>query len=303
MFLRQRFGEKVVRVPVSLHQPCPNRIDGKPGCLFCLPASYEPPQAQMAGTITEQLERGTARLGSAYHVKKFIAYFQSGSNTAGPVDLLARAYREALAYPGIAALSISTRPDCLHPDILAVLAELAAQHDVWVELGVQTAHDSSLTFLNRGHDNACSAHAINLLSQAGITHIVAHMILGLPGETEEMMRESFAFFSDCGAHGFKLHHLHVIKDTPLETMWREGRIPVYDLDSYARLAVDIVERIPADRVIHRLFGSAPEQYLCAPVWPGTKPEQLQRIRAEFKRRSSWQGKNEGRGTRDEGCES
>jgi radical SAM protein (TIGR01212 family) len=313
-YLRTRFGEKVVRVPISLHRDCPNRLDGRIGCLFCLPESYEPDPSEMAGSITVQLDRGIARLGRHYHAHKFIAYLQSGSNTHGPPDELECAYTEALAHDGIVALSISTRPDCLSEEILEVIAMLAEQHEIWVELGVQSAHDATLDTLNRHHDAACSFNAITALQHAGIAHIALHMIIGLPGESEADMHESFRRFTQAGcpraqAHseetsdialrvrssrqptlGLKLHHLQVIEGTPLEQQWRAGAIATFDLDDYARVVVDILEHVPADVVIHRLFGSAPERYLCAPVWPGSKAEQQQRILTEFAARGTWQGK-------------
>ena len=288
-FCRKRFGEKVVRVPLSLRRTCPNRTDGRTGCIFCLPESYEPPTEFTAGTVTEQLRRGMERLGKFYKARKFIAYLQSGSNTAGPPDELAQAYREALAPDEVVALSISTRPDCFSRDILEVIKALSAEHEIWVELGVQTAHDKTLRLLNRGHDNAASGDAIAKLREIGVSHIVAHMILGLPGETEEQMHESFALFSRCGVHGFKIHHLQVIRGTPLEQEWRAGRIHVSEFDDYARLVVDVLERVPAGKVIHRLFGSVPERYLLAPRWPGRKARQLQRIVREFKQRRTFQG--------------
>lgn len=290
LYLRRQFGEKVIRVPVNLHRVCPNREYGNHGCIFCLPESYEPSAELTAGSVTEQLARGTRRLGSFYRAEKFIAYFQSGSNTAGPADQLEQAYRDALAFEHIVGISISTRPDCFSPEILGIIKTLADTHTVWVELGVQSAHDETLSRLNRGHDTACSAAAVRLLLDAGVEHIVAHMILGLPGETEEQMHESFRFFAGCGVHAFKIHHLQVIRNTPLEQLYTRGEAAVPGLDEYARLAVDILERVNPGIVIHRLFGSVPERYLLAPVWPGGKAEQLQRILKEFKDRNSWQGK-------------
>jgi radical SAM protein (TIGR01212 family) len=290
LYLRRQFGEKVVRVPVNLHQVCPNRDDGNPGCIFCLPESYEPSAELTAGSVAEQLVRGIERLGSFYRAKKFIAYFQSGSNTAGPADQLEQAYRDALAFEHVVGISISTRPDCFSPEILRVIQTLAESHTVWVELGVQSAHDRTLSLLNRGHDTACSAEAIRVLLDAGVEHIVAHMILGLPGETEEQMHDSFRFFADCGVHAFKIHHLQVIRNTPLEQMHARGEVSVFQLDDYARLVVDILERVNPGIVIHRLFGSVPERYLRAPVWPGRKTEHLQRILKEFRDRATWQGK-------------
>ena len=279
-----------MRVSVNLHHSCPNRDNGSVGCVFCLPESYEPLSGQNSESIPEQISRGSALLSKFYRARKFMAYFQSGSNTAGEPALLDAAYREALACEDVVGISISTRPDCLNSEIVSVLKELALEHTVWVELGLQTCHDSSLSLLNRGHDTACSERAIDILRTAGIEHIVAHMILGIPNETEEQMHQSFAYFSNRGIHGFKIHHLHVVKGTPLDTIYSRGDFSVYSLEEYARVLVDILEQIPPDKVIHRLFGSTANDYLIAPVWPGKKAQQLQRILKEFKNRNTWQGK-------------
>ena len=305
-FLRQRFGEKVVRVPVNLHRICPNRMDARTGCAFCLPEAYEPPEEAGAGSVTEQLTRGMAQRGPVYRARKFIAYFQSGSNTFGPLDELAAAWREALAQPGVAALSISTRPDCLPAELLELLAMLAERHEVWVELGVQTAHDKTLRLLNRGHDATCSWSAIAALAAAGVRHIVPHMILGLPGESEQEMLESFEKCAavmanssggneapDDGRWGIKIHHLQVVKGTPLEESWRAGAVSTLALDEYAALLVRVLERTPPRIVIHRLCGSVHERYLCAPRWPGGKAEHIRRIMDEFKRQQTYQGHRSG----------
>jgi len=313
-YLRERFGEKVLRVPLSLHRECPNRMGGRAGCLFCLPESYEPDPAETAGTISEQLDRGIAKLSRRAHARKFIAYLQSGSNTHGPLDELKCAYTEALAHDGVVALSISTRPDCLNEEIVRVIAMLAEQHEIWVELGVQSVHERTLAMLNRRHDAAKSFAAIEALQHAGIAHIVLHMILGLPGESIADMQASFSRFAATGlvqelpprmqadgvalrsrsphipTLGFKIHHLQVVEGTPLEQLWRAGEVTTYSLDDYAELVVSILERVPPNIVIHRLLGSVPERYLSAPHWPGSKAEHLQRIMAEFAARGTWQGR-------------
>jgi radical SAM superfamily enzyme len=314
-YLRARFGEKVVRVPLSLHRACPNRVGGRTGCLFCLPESYAPGSTETAGSIAEQLDRGIARLGPRAHAHKFIAYLQSGSNTHGPPDALEYAYTESLAHDDVVALSISTRPDCLSDEILRVIAMLAEQHEIWVELGVQSVHDETLGRVHRHHDVACSFAAIAALQQAGITHLVLHMIIGLPGESDADMHESFRRFSAAGraptgptglragndvalapagrpmpSLGFKIHHLQVIRGTPLEQLWRDGEVSTFTLDEYAELVVSILEHVPSEVVIHRLFGAVPARYLCAPTWPGTKSAHQQRIVDEFTRQGTWQGR-------------
>ncbi len=334
-YARARFGMRVTRIPLSLHHPCPNRLDGRAGCAFCLPESYEPSADRTCGSVEEQLARGIATHRTRTDTQGFTAYFQSGCATAVPVDELVASCTVAAQHPGVVAVSLATRPDCLPPDICAALAALAREFELWVELGVQTAHDRSLELVGRNHSAKCSLEAVRTLFDAGIQHVVLHTILGLPGETEEEMRESFRLFaaarpggrmldagclildeesksprriphpsqmtrcqisnvksqiSNTSPHlGFKLHHLQVIKETPLEQWWRDGRVPVYDLDTYARLVVDILEHVPDDIVIHRMLGTASAEHLCAPVWPENKAAHLRRILDEFKKRGTWQG--------------
>ncbi len=276
-YLRQRYGAKVVRIPLTLHRVCPQRAAGRPGCLFCLPAAYEPPAAQQHGTAIEQLQRGIAQARAHGRATKFVAYLQSGSNTHGDPAVLRCDYEALLAQPDVVALSIATRPDCLDDAIMAVLAALSRQHDLWVELGVQTLHERSLAWLQRGHDAACVLDAVRRLREAGIAHIVAHLILGLPGETTDDMHASVRGCVGAGAHGLKLHHLQVMRDTPLEVEWRAGRVPTLTLDAYATVVAALLTRVPRATVIHRLCASAPAQYLCAPLWPGTKMEHVAAI--------------------------
>ena len=288
-FCKLRFGEKVARIPLTLHNPCPNRIDDKTGCIFCLPEAYEPPEKLSAGSITEQINRRISQRGSFYKANKYIAYLQSGSNTAGNADELSKAYQEALRHKDVVALSISTRPDCFEKEIIKVISSLTGENEIWIELGVQTSHNKTLEFLNRGHNNAASLEAIKKIKDAGVQHIVAHIILGLPGENENQMKESIEIFSDAGVDGFKIHHLQVIKNTPLHKLWKKGIINLYDLDDYIQLLINIVEIIPQEKVIHRLFGSSNIEYLIAPKWETNKSKILTIILQEFKKRNSYQG--------------
>ena len=289
-FCKLRFGEKVARIPLTLHNPCPNRIDGKTGCIFCLPEAYEPPEELSAGSITEQINRRIDQRGSFYKANKYIAYLQSGSNTAGNADELSKAYHEALQHKDVVALSISTRPDCFENDVLKVISNLTGENEIWVELGVQTAHNKTLEFLNRGHCNAASLESIKKLKNAGVQHIVAHIILGLPGENENQMKKSIKIFSDAGVDGFKIHHLQIIKNTPLHQLWKKGNINLYNLNEYIQLLVNIVEIIPNDKVVHRLFGSSNNEYLIAPKWEISKPKIFSAILKEFKNKHTFQGK-------------
>jgi radical SAM protein (TIGR01212 family) len=276
-YLRQRYGARVVRIPLTLHRVCPHRAAGRPGCLFCLPAAYAPPAAQQQGTAVEQLQRGITQARARGRATKFVAYLQSGSNTHGEPMALQREYEALLAQPDVVALSIATRPDCLDDAILAVLAKLSRQHDLWLELGVQTLQERSLAWLQRGHDAACALDAVRRLRAIGSAHIVAHLMLGLPGETTNDMHASVQGCIRAGVHGLKLHHLQVLHATPLEAEWRAGRVPTLTLAAYAAVVAELLARVPREIVIHRLCASTPAQYLCAPLWPGTKTEHLAAI--------------------------
>ncbi len=298
--LRARFGMKVQRIALSLHAPCPNRAEGRTGCVFCLPESYAPSAAAAEGGVRAQLLRGIAHHAARGSAQGFIAYLQTGSNTCGPPASLRAVYTEALSVPGVLALSIATRPDCLPDDVLALLDELAAQHEIWVELGVQSMHNRTLQALQRGHDAACSQRAVTALLATRVQHVVAHMILGLPGESEAAMHASMRMLYAPHAAapprgpfprlGVKLHHLQVMANTPLEQPWRAGGIPTLELDDYARLVVDVLEHLPPEIVVHRVCGAAAARYLCAPVWPGTRAQHVARIRQEFSARATWQGR-------------
>ena len=285
-----KFGERVARIPLSLHQNCPNRLNGKTGCTFCLPEAYEPPSLLSSGSVVEQINKFKNLRGKFYKAKKYIAYLQSGSNTAGDPLLLEKAYSDALAQEDIVALSISTRPDCLKDDILKIISNLAKNNEIWVELGVQSAHNKTLKIVNRGHDNAASLSAIKKLKNAGVKHIIAHIIFGLPGETENEMLETVDIFSDTYVNGFKFHHLQINKNTPLEKSWRENSIRLFSLDEYIDLIVRVVERIPQNIVLHRLIGSSNEDFFLAPKWNLSKAEILYKLLNEFKNKNTFQGK-------------
>ncbi len=290
-FLRKTYGEKIVRVSVNLDNPCPNHSEENQGCIFCLPESYGQPNNVTIPTISKQIDLRIESIKKFYKkTNKFIAYFQSGSNTFGIPEELEKAYKEALAHKEIVAISISTRPDCFSEKILKVIEKLCEKNDVWVELGVQSMHDKTLELINRGHTNVDSVDAIKKLKKIGVKNIVAHVILGLPNESEQQMYETFSFFGGLGIDGFKIHHLQVIKNTQLEKMWQNGQINLFDFENYKRLVVDILEKISPEIVIHRLFGSSGEKFLLAPKWDINKSIIQQRILDEFKKRETFQGR-------------
>ena len=223
------------------------------------------------------------------HAGAFIAYFQRGTATAAPVERLGEWWGIAAGTPGVAALAVGARPDALPAPVLELLAKTAGRLPVFVDLGLQSAHDATLARLRRGHDASCFAEAAVKL--AGISGVltIAHMILGLPGEDAAMMRASFRFLAGLPLHGIKIHHLQVVRGTPLEAEYRAGRLPVLTPEAYVPLLADALEELPWPFVVHRLVGDQPAESLVAPRWDRPKSRILDELAAEFRRRGTRQG--------------
>ncbi|MDP2644982.1 MAG: TIGR01212 family radical SAM protein [Desulfobacterales bacterium] len=290
-YFRGLFGCRVHKITVDAGLTCPNR-DGtisRNGCIYCN-ASGSGSGAHLRGlSITQQLETGKNILSRKYKAKKFIAYFQSFSNTYAPLDTLKGFYDEALAVKDIAGLSIGTRPDCVDEPVLALLQGYARRCLVWLEYGLQSAHDSTLAFIQRGHDLQCFRNAVLRTQNRGIK-ICAHVILGLPRETRRQMLETAAVLSSMGLDGIKLHLLYVVKGTALETLFLSGGYVCLEQQEYVDLVCDFLERIPARIVIQRLTGDPHAGELTAPAWALKKTQTLALIKDQLRRRDTWQGK-------------
>lgn len=289
-FLTERFGERVHRIALDGGFTCPN-VDGTVttgGCVYCDNRSFSPNRRLPRRSIREQVEHGMKLLRARYGTKKFLAYFQAGTNTHGPVEKLRRLYDEALAHPDIVGLMIGTRPDCLPEPVLDLITEYARRCWVCLEIGLQSIHDRSLHWMNRGHDAACFVDAVRRSRGRGFD-LCVHVILGLPGETHADMMLTADACAALGLDAIKVHNLHVVRDTPLEKMYHRGEVPIPTLDEYIRLACDFLERLPPAMVIHRLSGEAPGDYLVAPMWCREKGAILRGIENEFRRRGTRQG--------------
>jgi uncharacterized protein len=287
-YMRKKYGEKIMRIPLDMQQPCPHRV-AHGGCTFCLPESYVPTVINEEERLAGQLIRGAEKCRQKYHAHKFVAYFQSGTNTAGSPEQLEKAYMYAANFPGVVAVSISTRPDYLSEEICEVIKRVIRKVDVWIELGVQTLNDATLQRVNRGHTAACALEAIEHSKEIGAAHVVAHIILGLPGDTQLNMRETVQGIADAGADGIKIHHLHVVRDTLLENEWREGKIKVFRENEYVECVVDILQHTYPHLVIHRLVGAAPDSLLVAPRWQSSTDQIVQKIQREMITRKTYQG--------------
>lgn len=296
--LRHAFGCRVHKVSLDVGFTCPNR-DGTVavgGCIYCNNTSFSPGDRRLS--VTEQLAQGKRFLRQRYGAQKFIAYFQAYSNTYGDVPRLKALYDEALASDDVVGLAIGTRPDCVPEAVLDLLAGYAARTYLWLELGLESGHDQTLAWLNRGHTVAAFDDAVRRAQQRHL-RLCTHLILGLPGESHAAMLATVRHIAALGVDAVKLHHLHVVRHTVLEKMYRRGDIPLLDLEAYAALVVDCLEVLPPEMIIMRLMGDAPRDMLVAPDWSLDKRTALRRIEQELVQRQTYQGKRyEGAGLRD-----
>jgi uncharacterized protein len=289
-YLKERFGERVQKITLDAGLTCPNRDGrvGTGGCLYCNVRGSGTGAWGQGQDITAQMEAGLARLARRYRAKKFIAYFQSFSNTYAPIERLRELYDAALAFPEVVGLSIGTRPDCLSDKVLDLLAGHAQNRLVWLELGLQSAHDATLQRINRGHDVACFTAAATRAAARGL-EVVAHVILGLPGEGLRQMMATAEYLGRLPLHGVKIHLLYVIKDSGLASLHEAGEYFCLSEDQYVNLVVDFIERLPSHLVIHRLTGDPHSKELVAPAWCLDKTRVLKLIREEFSHRGTRQG--------------
>jgi radical SAM protein (TIGR01212 family) len=290
-FLRRRFGTRVWRVTLDGGFTCPN-VDGtvaKGGCVFCDNRSFSPNRRLPRASIAAQLERGIEALTRRYGAERFLAYFQAATNTYAPLDRLRGLYDEACAHPQVVGLAIGTRPDCVPDDVLDLIESYAPSKYVCLELGLQTMHDRSLDWMNRGHHLDAFLDAVQRCRGRAFD-VCVHLILGLPGESREDMLATIELVAQLPVQAVKIHNLHVVKDTPLEAMHRAGAARMLEREAYVSLVCEAIERLPDSIVLQRLSGDAPPDYLVAPAWCLDKQSLLRAIDAELERRDSWQGK-------------
>ncbi len=288
--LREVFGEKVYKIPLDPHLPCPNK-DGKisrEGCIFCDKYGSGPIKTGRL-KIEEQLEIGMKRVSEKYGVRKFIAYFQANTNTAASSLRLREIFEKALSYEEIVGISIGTRPDWVFEDHIELLDELNKRTYLWVELGLQTIHSKGLKFLRRHHDLADFVKTTLELKKRGI-RVCAHTIIGIPGESEEEMIETARFLSAIGVEGIKIHLLHILKNTDLEKLYYEGKVKLLEKDEYVRIVVDFLEHLSPEIIVQRLTGERDREIFIAPQWALNKLDVIDSIRKEFEKRDSFQGK-------------
>ena len=310
-FFRENFGEKVYKIPLDAGLSCPNR-DGTistGGCIFCYNPSFSPGSLdrEIKGEIQslrrqiihfqqrgEGWEKGiTAQSSSSPRSflprRKYLAYFQSYTNTYGDIGTLRKIYEEALSLPGIVGLSIGTRPDCLIPEVLNLLESFARDYHVWLEIGLQSAHNGTLERINRGHTFEQFVEAVNAVRGRGI-YTCAHIINGLPGESKIEMMETIRRLNALPIQGIKFHQLQVLKETPLEQLYRRGEIGVLTEEEYLEIVCDQLESLRGDIVVHRLLSEVTDrELLLAPLWQDSRSAFSRHVEDELKSRGTFQG--------------
>ncbi len=288
--LKNAFGEKVYKVTIDAGFTCPNRDGtyGAGGCIYCYGDRSRSDLVDSV-SIQQQIREGIRALHQRYKAKKFLAYFQSYTNTYAPVEQLGCLYHTALKEESIVGLSIGTRPDCVDEPVLDLLESIAQESYLWVEYGLQSIHHNTLKRINRGHSFAEFLDAVLRTKKRCGMKICAHVILGLPGETKEDMLETAKVLSALAVDGVKIHSAHVLKNTSLEEMYRNGEYQVMELPEYVDIVCDFLEHLSSHIVIHRLVGDAPRERYIAPEWCMRKSEALRQIDQELERRNSCQG--------------
>jgi hypothetical protein len=289
--MKDLYHAPVYKVNVDAGFTCPNR-DGAiatGGCIYCNNDSFRPSACTSAASLREQISRGIPYLRSRYRAEKFIVYFQPYTNTYAPVDVLERLYREALDNPGVVGLAIGTRPDCVDEEKIALLETLARDHFILVEYGLQSIHDKTLEFINRGHDYACFKNALALTAGRGIG-VGAHIILGFPTDTREDMLGMADELSGLPLEFLKIHQLQIVKDTALADRYAEKPFPTFGYHEYIAMLADFLDRLSPRIVIQRLFAAAPDDILIAPVWNKTRSEFLRDFDEFMERKGSYQGR-------------
>lgn len=290
--LQQLFAGRVQKVSVDAGFTCPN-VDGSvatDGCTFCDNRSFSPSRRLPRADILGQIDQSIARMRLRYRkCRDFLAYFQPATNTYAPVARLRHVYEEAMKHPRIVGLVIGTRPDCVADDVLELLEEFAARTYLAVEYGMQSMHDRSLDWMNRGHHHDATVDAIERSRRRGF-EIGVHIMLGLPGESHDDMLATAREVARLGVDAVKIHNLYCVNGTPLANQVARGEVRLMERAEYVRTVVDFIELLPPTMIVDRISGDAPPDYFVGPSWCLDKPAVKAAVLAEFARRGSWQGR-------------
>ncbi len=288
-YLCNQFGGKVYKLALDIGCTCPNRDGTKDtrGCIFCHNGSSH--FAETGIDTNTQIENAKNRVKNKIQTDKYIAYFQSFTNTYGDIDYIEKCFTTAINRDDIVALSIGTRPDCLGEDVLYLLEKLNKIKPVWIELGLQTSNEKTAEYIRRCYPNSTYEKAVQDLKNRGIT-VITHIIIGLPNETKEDILKTVDFAVENKTDGVKLQLLHILKDTDLYKDYKKGLVKPLTLEEYMDILFACIERIPENIVIHRITGDAPKSHLVEPVWSANKKNVLNTINRELEKRNIIQGK-------------
>jgi radical SAM protein (TIGR01212 family) len=289
--MKNMFGSTVYKVNVDAGFTCPNRDGtlGVTGCIYCNNDSFRPSSCQPVLSISEQIRNGVTHVKRRYKAEKFLVYFQPYTNTYAPAEELEALYREALREPSVIGLAIGTRPDTIDQPKIEMLESLASDYFILIEYGLQSIYDKSLRFINRGHDYSAFIHALEMTKHRGI-FTGAHIIVGFPTETRVETLAMSDELSPLHLDFLKVHQLQVIKDTPLEDIYKKKPFHTFDYDEYLHFIVDFIERISPEIVFQRLFATAPDSILVAPRWSRNRHQILRDIEKILESRDTYQGK-------------
>ncbi|MCA8939884.1 MAG: TIGR01212 family radical SAM protein [Planctomycetes bacterium] len=293
--LKERFPFKVYKVTIDAGMTCPN-IDGsvaEGGCTYCDNTSFSPAFREKDPLISRQIDAGVNFYQGRFKADHFLAYFQTFSNTYAPVERLKKIYDRALKHPQIVGMSVGTRPDCIDREKLELIQGYVNEDPsrfVCIEYGMQTMHDQTAEAINRGHDHQSTVDACKLTREvAPDVHLCLHIIVGLPGESREMMLESAEECARLNPDSVKIHHCYVYRNTGLADDWRAGKYQALDFDEYVELAADILERMPPHTYIQRMVGEINADGVLAPHWGKSKLQVMNAISNELARRGTHQG--------------
>ncbi|CAK7039525.1 TIGR01212 family radical SAM protein [Fusobacterium varium] len=292
-YFKNTFGEKIYKVSLDGGFTCPNR-DGTlstKGCIFCSESGSGDFAGSRRLSINEQIEEQLKLIENKFPSGKVIAYFQNFTNTYADVEYLRKIYYEALSHPRVIGLAIATRPDCLGENIIELLSEINNKYFLWVELGLQTINEEVAKIINRQYSLKTYEEAAEKLKSRNIK-FVTHIIIGLPGEKENDSLDTALFSEKCGTWGIKIHLLHIIKNTKLETLYKKNELKIQKKDEYVKKVVKILQNISYNIVIHRLTGDGNRDTLIAPLWSLNKRDVLNSIEKEMKMENIYQGGTE-----------
>lgn len=295
-YCKDTYGEKLYKIALNAGLTCPNRDGtlGSGGCIFCSAGGSGDYAVDMkaSSSIREQLSQGLHIFRHKNTGNHYIAYFQAYTNTYGPVSYLRRIYEAALAQKEVRGISIATRPDCLSNEVLTVLVDMKNKYPdkfVWIELGLQTIHEKTARLIRRGYPLSCFDTAVNSLHALDIP-VIVHTIIGLPSETQEDMTATIEYLNRSRIWGIKLQLLHILKETDLAEMYRDGTVSVLTKERYLELLIGCLEHLSPETVVHRVTGDGPKDLLIAPLWSLNKRDVLNSLHHEMKSRRAFQGR-------------